>query len=280
MDTKQTIINFQNIHAHYGGKSVLENIDLKIENGQHWAILGANGCGKSTLIKLITNELYPDPNYTYKKEVFGQERWHISDLKSYFGIITNDLHNYFYNYGKSIRVYDAVLSGFYSSVGIFPHQHFTQDQHNKVREVLEFLEIKHLVEKKIGQLSTGELRRVVVARALIHDPKAFILDEPTVGLDIKAQEQFIHTMRKISKRSTIILITHHLEEIFPEISHIALICNKTIFKQGKKEDILSSENLTQVFETNIILKKTKLRYHIEFIDQDDRSIDSKEILAS
>ncbi|MFA6618328.1 MAG: ATP-binding cassette domain-containing protein [Candidatus Neomarinimicrobiota bacterium] len=257
------ILDFKNIHAHYGTEPVLENVNLKIKSGQHWAILGANGSGKSSLIKLISNELYPDPYYFYKKELFGQENWHIFDLKSYFGIITNDLHNYFYHHAKAIPVNEAILSGFYSSVGVFPHQLFSDQQLNKVREVLEILEISHLEQRRIGELSTGELRRVVVGRALIHDPQAFILDEPTVGLDIKAQDQFIHTMRKLSKHSTIILITHHLEEIFPEISHIALMYNKSIFQQGKKADILTSENLSKVFDMPIDLKNENGRYYLK-----------------
>ena len=114
-------------------------------------------------------------------------------------------------------------------------------------------------------MSTGQLRKCIVARALIHNPKAFVLDEPTVGLDIKAQINFINLLRKISKKSTIILVTHHLEEIFEEIKNIALIYNNQIFKAGKKEDILTSENLSTIFDTKIVLNKKNERYFIEEI---------------
>ena len=130
---------------------------------------------------------------------------------------------------------------------------------------MDFLEIIDLKDKKVSSMSTGQLRKCIVARALIHDPKAFVLDEPTVGLDIKAQINFIKLLQKISLKSTIILVTHHLEEIFPEIKNVALIYNNTIFKIGKKEDILNSENLSTVFDIKIEVKQKNERYYFEKI---------------
>ena len=133
-------------------------------------------------------------------------------------------------------------------------------------EVLEFLEILEIKDKKVHQMSTGQLRRCIIGRALIHKPKAFILDEPTVGLDIKAQNSFIKLIQKLSSKTSIIIVTHHIEEVFPEISHIALMYKKTIYKQGKKEDILNSQNLSEVFEIDIDLQKEKNRYYIKSIN--------------
>lgn len=134
-------------------------------------------------------------------------------------------------------------------------------------EVLDFLEILGIKDKKVYQMSTGQLRLCIIGRALIHDPKAFILDEPTVGLDIKAQKSFIDLIKKLSTKASIILVTHHIEEIFQEITHVALIHNKTIFKQGKKEDILTSKNLSQIFEIDIDIQKENDRYYIKSIEQ-------------
>ena len=201
----------------------------------------------------------------FKKEIFGEENWNIFELKKNLGIITNDLHNTFGSQGKYITAYEVILSGFYSSIQIFNHQDFTKEQHQKVLEVLEFLEILELKDKKVHQMSTGQLRRCIIGRALIHDPKAFILDEPTVGLDIKSQHSFIKLIQKLSKSASIIIVTHHIEEIFEEITHVALIHNKTIFKQGKKEDILTSKNLSEIFEIDIDLQKENERYYIKSI---------------
>lgn len=260
------IIDFNNIYVSYEVNPVLENINLEIEEGQHWAILGSNGSGKSTLIKLLSNDLYPNTKYKFKKLIFGKERWSIFDLKKNLGIITNDLHNYFEKHGNFLTAYEVVLSGYYSSIGVFKHQDFTENQHQKALEVLEFLEISHIKDKKVHQMSTGQLRRCIIGRALIHEPKAFILDEPTVGLDIKAQNSFLQIIRKLSSKASIILVTHHIEEIFSEISHIAMLYNKTIFKQGEKKEILNSDNLSKIFESKIILEEENQRYYIKSIE--------------
>lgn len=261
----EKIIDFENIYVSYDVKPVLENINLKINQGEHWAILGQNGSGKSTLIKLISNDLYPNTKYKFKKSIFGKDRWGIFDLKKNLGIITNDLHNYFSEHGNFLTAYEVVLSGFYSSIGVFKHQDFTQEQHKRALEVLEFLEILDIKDKHVQHMSTGQLRRCVIGRALVHKPKAFILDEPTVGLDIKAQNSFLNVIRKLSKYASIILVTHHFEEVFPEIDNVALVFEKTIYKQGKKEEILTSQNISKVFESEIELGCENQRYYVKNI---------------
>lgn len=259
------IIDFENIYVTYGLTPALENINLKIQEGEHWAILGLNGSGKSTLIKLISNDIYPDTRYKFKKELFGKSRWDIFELKKNLGIITNDLHNYFATHGNYLTAYEVVISGFFSTIGVFKHQDFSIQQHQKVLEVLNFLEIESIKDKKVFQMSTGQLRRCIIGRALVHDPKGFVLDEPTVGLDIKAQDSFIKMIQKLSYKASIILVTHHIEEIFPEISNIVLINNKTIAKQGNKEEILTSENLSEIFGIDITIQQENNRYYIKNI---------------
>lgn len=261
--TVKNIINFENIYVNYGMTTVLENINLKINNGENWVILGANGSGKSTLMKLFSHDLYPNTIYPFKKELFGKDRWDIFELKKYLGVITNDLQNQFLNYGKNTTAFDVILSGFYSSLGIFRHHEFSGKQFEEASNILKFLDIEHLKNKKISEMSTGEQRRCIIGRSLIHNPKAFILDEPTTGLDIKAQNNFLKLLQKLSKNVPVILITHSIEEIFPDVTHVALIYNKTIYKQGRKNDILTSENLSEIFEADIELQKAKDRYFIK-----------------
>lgn len=258
----ENIIDFENVYAGYDLSPVLEKINLKINTNEHWAILGANGSGKSTLMKLFSNDLYPNSKYPFSKKIFGKDIWNIFELKKKLGIITNDLHNYFEKNGRFLSAYEVVLSGYFSSIGVSGYNP-TKEQNEKALATLNFLEISNIKDKKVHQMSTGQLRRCIVGRALIHDPKAFILDEPTVGLDVKAQDSFINLIRKLSKTTSIILVTHHIEEIFPEITHTALMYNKTIFMQGKKENILTSENLSEIFEINIHLQKENDRYYIK-----------------
>jgi len=249
------IIDFENIHVSYNETLVLKEINLKIKQGEHWAILGKNGSGKSTLIKLISSEIHPRKQYKYKKEILGKDRYTITELKEQIGVNTNDLHNYFEKHGNFLSTYEVVLSGYYSSIGVFKHQDFTQEQHKKAFEVLEFLELLELKDKKVYQLSTGQLRKAIIGRALIHNPKAFILDEPTVGLDIKAQKNFINTMKNLCEKATIILVTHHFNEIFEEISKVALIKDGKIFKQGDKKELLTSSNLSEVFDFELNIEE-------------------------
>jgi len=259
------IIDFENVNVSYNEKIVLKDINLKIKQNEHIAILGANGSGKSTLLKVIQSELHPRRVEGLKKEILGQSRYSIFELKKKIGIISNDLHIYFSNNAPYLKGYEVILSGFYASIGIFKHQDFTNKEHQKALDVMEFLKISHLKDKKINTMSTGELRKCIVARALIHDPKAFILDEPTVGLDIKAQIDFIKMLRKLCKKSTIILVTHHLEEIFQEINNVALICENTIYKKGLKKDILTNQNLSYTFNSDLKVDVKNNRYFIKEI---------------
>jgi len=260
------LVDFENIYVSYDVEPVLENINLKVKAGEHLAILGANGSGKTTLMKLFSNDLYPNVSYPFKKEIFGHQRWSIFELKKKLGIITNDLHNYFEKQGAFLSGYEVVLSGYYSSIGIFNHQDFSANWHKKAIKTMEFMEILHLKDKLVFKMSTGELRKCIIARALIHEPQAFVLDEPTSGLDIKAQISFIKLLRKLSKKVTIILITHHIEEIFKEIKNIALIYEKSIYKCGDKKEILTNENLSKIFDMKLSVQCQNERYFYDKVE--------------
>ena len=260
---KQCIIDFENICVNYGMTTVLKNINLKINSDENWAILGPNGSGKSTLLKLFSHDIYPNTKYNFKKEIFGKDRWDIFELRKKLGIVTNDLHNRFLYNGSSSSALDIILSGYESSVGVFAHHKFSQEQINEAQDVLEYLGIAEIKNKKAAHMSTGQLRRCIIGRSLIHNPQAFVLDEPTTGLDIKAKQNFIELIQKLAKKIPVILITHDITEIFPEITHVALMHNGTIFKQGKKEDILTSKNLSEIFETELILCKNGEKYYFK-----------------
>jgi len=260
------IIDFQNVDLSYDLTPILTNISLTIGKGEHCVILGANGSGKSTLIRLINCELYPSyKKEPFRREILGCERWEISELRKRIGVVTNELHTLF-GQDSHLSGFETVLSGFYGTMGRFSHQNYTADQHDRVYETMEELGISHLARKRLGEMSTGELRKCIVGRALVHPVEAILLDEPTVGLDIKAQIDFIGMMRDLAvKGTTIILVTHHIEEVFEEIGKVVLIREGEIYASGLKHEVLREENLSEVFGLDLHLRKEGNRFGISVL---------------
>lgn len=262
------IIEFENVNIGYDYRYlVLKNINLIIKEGEYWVILGANGSGKSTFLKLICNDLYPNTHYKFTKKLFDQEVWDIFDLKKKLGIVTNEIQNEFIYSARYSTGFEIIRSAFYASLGKMQHHIYTKKQNDKTLEMMEFLEISDLKDKKSSEMSTGQLRKCLIARSLIHNPKALLLDEPTTGLDIKAQRNFVKLLKKLTSKLSIIIITHHLEEIIEEITHVALIAKNCIYRQGLKEDHITSENISKVFDLDITIEEKDGRYKIKEIKE-------------
>lgn len=259
-----SIVFFENVELRYDNFPVLKNISLKIEQGEHCVILGANGSGKSTLIKLINCELYPSIIHeSFRREILGEERWVVSELRKSLGVVTNELHTRFAFERGELNGFETVISGFFGTLGLFDHLSVDSDQIAAAEHAMERLGIEHLHTKRLSEMSTGELRKCIVARALVHPVKAILLDEPTVGLDIKAQLDFIEMMRSLAKGgTTVILVTHHIEEVFEEIQKAVLIKEGIIYASGNKDEVLNSVNLSEIFNTSLEVQKERGRYSI------------------
>ena len=259
-----SIILFDNVDLSYELTKILKNISLRIDEGEHCVILGANGSGKSTLIKLINCELYPSyKNEPFRREILGNERWVVSELRKHLGVVTNDLHTRFAFESGYLNGFETVLTGFFGTLGLFGHLEIDSLQKQAAMNAMSRLGIEHLREKRLSQMSTGELRKCIVARALVHPVKAILLDEPTVGLDIKSQLDFIEMMRSLANSgTTIILVTHHIEEIFEEIFKAVLIKDGRVYAHGDKDEVLSSANLSTIFNTSLEVCKERGRYSL------------------
>jgi iron complex transport system ATP-binding protein len=234
------------------GTPVLDGLSLEIPQGQHTAILGPNGSGKSSLIKLLTQEYRPlaPPGQGSTVELFGRDRWDIFQLRSLMGIVSPDVHTDLAAgaEGRALSGLEVVVSGFFSTRGVQPYQHVSADMWNQGRRVLEFMEAAHLAEKPMPEMSTGEARRVLIARALVPDPPALLLDEPTTGLDMVATARFLGTLQRLAKRGkTIIFVTHHLHEIIPEVQRVVLLREGKVHLDGPKADVLTDESLSAAF---------------------------------
>jgi iron complex transport system ATP-binding protein len=255
------LIEFHDVTVYRGEKIALDGITLSIQAGEHVAILGPNGCGKSTLIKTITRECYP--RYSGNGaglRIFGQECWNVFDLRALLGIVSNDLMQ---SCARDISGREAVLSGFFSSIGIWPNHHVTAAMEAKTDEILALLEITHLAGRDVNEMSSGEARRILIGRALAHDPKALVLDEPTASLDLHAMHELRAILRKLAQAGTsIIVVTHHLPDIIPEIGRVILIKKGRVLRDGAKRDVLTSGLLSELFETPVELVERDGLYQI------------------
>ncbi len=236
-----------------GTSTVLHDVSLLIRHGEHTAILGPNGAGKSMLLRLLTHEerAVPHADDSAAVRVFGEDRWNVFALRPQLGIVSADLHQRFVAGNSEGRIsgLNAVLSGFVATQGILRYSDLTAGMARRAADALERMGAAHLAERPMNQMSSGEARRVLLARALVTDPRALVLDEPTTGLDVVGRHQFMERVRGIAKAgTTLILITHHVEEIIPEITRVVLLRAGRIAGDGTKEDMLAEPRLSEVFD--------------------------------
>ena len=235
-----------------GGRAVLDGLTLTIRHGEHTAILGPNGAGKSMLLALLTHyerPLAPEDGRAPVR-VFGEENWNVFDLRSQLGIVSADLHQRFVAGNSEGRITGeaAVLSGFLASHGLLRYGTVTREMRSRASRALEAAGASHLAGRRLDQMSSGEARRVLLARALVTAPRALVLDEPTTGLDLAARHAFMEQVRAIARAgATIILITHHVDEVFPEISRVVLLREGRIAGEGATAAMMTSARLTELF---------------------------------
>ena len=245
------MIEIKHAMVYRGDTRVFADLSLHIAIGCQTAILGPNGAGKSTLLKLLTRELYPVRQQGSVVRLFGRERWNVWELRTQLGIVSHDLQHEYAGDATGINI---ILSGYYSSVDIYAYQRFNAEQLDRARRIMKMLDITALQNRLYSAMSTGEQRRCLLGRALVHDPGTLILDEPTSGLDLKACFQYLEILRSLMKAGkTIVLVTHHIHEIPPEVSRVVLLKRGEVIADGKKEDILTNQHLTMLFDTPVEL---------------------------
>jgi iron complex transport system ATP-binding protein len=246
--------------ASHEGKIVLDDLTLRIDPDEHLAVLGPNGCGKSTLIKTITRECYPVVREGSSMTILGRTNWNVFELRSLLGIVSNDLMSSCTGDASGL---DVVLSGFFSSTRIFPNHAFDPKQREMAEAALADLGVSHLADRAVEEMSSGEAKRVLIARALVHKPRALLFDEPCNSLDILAQRSLRETMRSLARSGIgIILVTHELPDIVPEIERVVLMSNGRIVADGRKEEVLQAERLSKLFGLGVALARHDGYYYI------------------
>ena len=240
------IIDFQNVTVFQGRNKVLDDFSLTIDESQSTVILGPNGSGKTTLLKLLNRELYIVEEENSSLKIFEKDRWNVDELRSNLGVVSQHLQ---YGYSSSAIGLYVVLSGFYSSDGIWQHQEFDESKLDRAKEVMDLLSITHLKDREFSTMSTGEQRKFLLARSLVNDPAVLVFDEPTSGLDMSTCFQYLEIIRElISMGKKVILVTHHIHEIPPEVTRVILLKEGRVIKDGDKDQILTNTNLTNLFD--------------------------------
>jgi iron complex transport system ATP-binding protein len=259
----------QHVNVALGDRTVLHDITLTIQTGEHVAILGANGCGKSTLIRTMNCELYPlIPEAGLPRPeiaIFGRSRWDLTQLRHHFGIVS-DTQPGLYSTSRAPDTagssaarntgLDAVLAGFFAASTLWPNLVVTEEMRLRAAEAIQRIEgrtrASHLATKLTSEMSAGEKRRVLIARALVHRPKQLLLDEPSNALDLAAQRELRESLRSLVREGTgLILVTHHLGDILPEIERVILMQKGRIVADGSRKDLLTAPVLSNLLGTEV-----------------------------
>lgn len=245
------LIDIRNATIWRGNTRVFDGLSLTIDRHERVAILGPNGSGKTTLLKTINRELYPVERQDSWVRILGRERWNVWDLRRHIGIVSHDLQQ---GYRPATTALEVVLSGFLSSIGVHGilEDRIDEEQIAAAHDILEQLGIAELAATPLRSMSTGQQRRCLLGRALVHRPDTLILDEPTSGLDFAASFDYLARVRALAREGcSIIIVTHHLNEIPPEVERVVVLDQGGIAADGPKASVLSPELLSRVYGTSV-----------------------------
>jgi iron complex transport system ATP-binding protein len=245
------LIEFHNATIWRGSTRVFENLNLVIPQQERIAILGPNGSGKTTLLKTINRELYPVVKDDSWVRLLGRDRWNVWELRKKIGAVSHDLHN---RYTPTTTALAVVVSGFQSSIGIHGllADRVSPEHVDRAREILGTLGMAEFVDTELKFMSTGQQRRCLLARALVHRPATLIMDEPTAGLDISASFDYLRQISRLANEGqNIVIVTHHLNEIPPEVDRIVLLKQGVVVADGSKAETLTDDLLSDIYETPV-----------------------------
>jgi len=245
------ILEIEKATVYRGDTCVFEDFSFSLEEGVHTAILGPNGSGKSTLLKLLSGEVHPVPNDATRMRLFGEEQWNLWEVRKRLGMVSHDLQHQYMDQVTGLKV---ILSGFYASIGIYGHQDFSYAQLARADVMLDEMGAGSLKDRRFEEMSTGEQRRCLLGRALVHEPAVLVLDEPTSGLDLTVTFHYLNLVRAyIQNAKTLLLVTHHIHEIPPDVKRVVLLKQGKILQDGEKRSVLTEANLSRLFDCPVAL---------------------------
>jgi len=251
MINEPNLIDIKNATIWRGSTRVFENLNLSIAQHERVAILGPNGSGKTTLLKTINRELYPVVKPDSRVRILGRDKWNVWELRKRIGVVSNDLQQ---RYTAETTALEVVISGFHSSIGVHGvlASRVTPDEQRRAQATLHALGVGDLSATALRHMSSGQQRRCLLARALVHEPLTLILDEPTSGLDFAASFDYLKRIRSLAQDGrNIVIVTHHLNEIPPEVQRVILLQTGRVIADGDKHTVLTGDQLSRVYETPI-----------------------------
>ncbi len=254
-----SFVQLEHVSVVRGERTVLHDIELNIEAGQQIALLGPNGCGKSTLLKTISCELYPLASPATRVNIFGRERWDLTELRKRLGVVQSEIP------GKpmlAITGRDALLTGFFSSSTLWPNLTVTADMKTRADEVLADIDATQLRNVLFGEMSAGQQRRILIGRALVASAGCLLLDEPSNALDLAAQRGLRALLIRLAEQGTTMLyITHHIADIIPAIDRVIMMRDGRIIRDGGRRELLTQPILSDLFGTEVHLQEAEGIYH-------------------
>ena len=246
MVDKQPIVVMKGITIEFPGVKALDGVDLRLYPGEVHAIMGENGAGKSTFIHLITREVFPlhrdEPPVLFK----GKSLVTLEEVKQCLGIVSSTMQD---QITVHLPALDVVYGGLFGVLGVPRRHSMTEAGKEKALRALEFLGMKEHADRDIMTMSSGQARRVLIARALVHDPEVLVFDEPTTALDPEGMYFVRKAMRDlVAAGKSIILVTHYPEDIIPEIKRVVMIKDGKLYGDKPKEEALTTECVSDLFE--------------------------------
>lgn len=259
------IMDIQNVTWKREGKTILDEVSWQVERGEHWAVLGLNGSGKTTLLNMINGYIWPTSG---EMEVLGCRfgQTDLRELRKKIGWVSSSLKARIHGTDDAQEV---IASGKFASIGLYEVP--DERDFEKVFALMDQFGIRHLIGRKYETCSQGEQQKILIARGLMADPELLILDEPTNGLDFISREEVmasIDMLARSDKAPTLILVTHHTEEILPVFTHTLLLRKGSVFAKGTNRDMLTTEHLTAFFERPVVVDWQRDRAWLRLAGQD------------
>ena len=258
--TTAPLIEIKDVTCYRGDTRVFTDLSLTVRQGESVAILGPNGAGKTTLLKLLTRDIYPVVKNDSYVKINGSELVRLDELRQHIGVVSQDLQERYTPYATGEQV---VMSGLFGTIGMHPHLDVSDHHRTRVTELMAELGLAALADKMFQHLSSGQQRRLLLARAIINAPQSYVLDEPTNSLDLQAAFSLIRAMRTLARQGAgVIIATHHVSEVLPEIQRVVFIKAGRVVADGDKTTLFTSTNLSDLYDTPIHVSEQKGFYHV------------------